>query len=138
MSSIIYRVTNIITGKSYVGQTRQTLEKRWKQHLTDSKRKRFNYYFYNAIRKYGPHSWTKEIVEEIFDIELLNERERYWISFFNTMNDGYNMTSGGEQGKIFSDASRQKLSLSKMGCIPWNKGLRYKSINQSLSKLGRK
>jgi group I intron endonuclease len=97
--SIIYCITNKVNGKKYVGQTITTLEKRWKDHLLDSKH--LNYYFYKAIRKYGSDCWELEILEETED---LAERERFWIKKLGTFNNsqiGYNCTSGGEVGKKF-------------------------------------
>jgi hypothetical protein len=49
-----------------------------------------------AIRHYGPDSFTFEVLEEVINIEDLNVREIYWIAYYNTYNDGYNETLGGE------------------------------------------
>ena len=50
---IIYKITNIINGKSYIGQTAYSLNERWLSHLSDMVKKKDNNYFHNAIRKYG-------------------------------------------------------------------------------------
>lgn len=109
---IIYKITNTVNGKSYIGQTRLSLEKRWKRHKKDSTRLNFNFYFYNAIRKYGTECWTTEILENLNDISKLDERETYWISYYDTFNPekGYNSTSGGSNGRIVSENTKQKLS----------------------------
>lgn len=91
MKGIIYKITNKVNGKSYIGQTRYTLEFRWKQHL----HKRDNAYFHNAIHKYGEDNFQLEILEEC-DIELLNSREIYYIAKYNTFKEGYNLTIGGD------------------------------------------
>ena len=93
----IYCVYCLITGKKYIGKTRQKITTRIKQHYKD--RKRLNYLFYRAINKYGWKSFIWGIIEEC-DIKVLNEREEYWISFYRTNQSqyGYNMSSGGEFG----------------------------------------
>lgn len=91
MKGIIYKITNKVNSKSYIGQTRYTLEFRWKQHI----HKQDNTYFHNAIRKYGADSFTREILEEC-NIEDLNSREIFYIAKFDTFNSGYNLTIGGD------------------------------------------
>lgn len=91
MKGIIYKITNKVTGKSYIGQTRYTLEFRWRQHL----HKKDNTYFHNSIKKYGPDNFTKEILEEC-EYSELNSKEIYYIAKYNTFNNGYNLTIGGD------------------------------------------
>lgn len=93
----IYCAHCILTGKKYIGKTRQKLEKRIKQHYTD--RKKLNYLFYRAINKHGFDNFIWGVIEKC-DISLLNEKEEYWISFYKSNNKkyGYNMSSGGEFG----------------------------------------
>lgn len=112
--SIIYRITNTINGKSYIGQTQQDLSERWKQHQRESSRK-LSRKFYNAIHKYGTECWSLEILEEVDNIDLLNECEIYWISYYNTLKDGYNSTTGGFQGTEISDEVKKKMSESHIG-----------------------
>lgn len=92
----IYKITNLINGKCYIGQTSRTIEERFKQHLKDSKKEeRINYPLYRAFNKYGLNNF--EIIEiEKCEIEKLNEREVYWIDYYNSFYDGYNQTLGGE------------------------------------------
>lgn len=96
---IIYKYTNTINNKSYIGQTIQSLEKRHKRHLQDSKND--NLYFHRALKKYGAENFSLEIIEDNVPEDLLDEREKYWIKLYNTfyLNDeGYNMTEGGQWG----------------------------------------
>ena len=92
MAWVIYKHTNIVNGKVYIGQT-QNIDQRWAYdgHNYDPVFK-----FGKAIRKYGWHSFTHEIVEDnIGSQELANEREIYWISYYDSYKHGYNMTIGG-------------------------------------------
>ena len=108
--SIIYRITNQITQKAYIGQTTKTIYYRWYHHCYDAIKVNLNFKFYNAIRKYGIECWILETLEEIEDVNLLNEREIYWINYYNTFNNGYNSSSGGNQKTLYSEETRKKHS----------------------------
>ena len=110
---IIYRIYNTITTKSYIGQTVCSLKKRWSEHIRDSKRA--DYKFSRALRKYSKESWNVEVLEEIFDLNLLNEREEYWIVKYNSIKNGYNSMSSGNNGRLHSDESKRKMSQVKIG-----------------------
>ena len=102
MFGYIYKITNKVNGKAYVGKTTDTVQVRWKENLKDFKRKRCaNHPLYRAIRKYGIDAFNVETIEEA-DLDVLSERETYWIEYFNTYSDGYNATSGGD-GKVLYD-----------------------------------
>lgn len=94
MKGIIYKITNKVNGKSYIGQTRYTIEFRWRQH----QHKKDNTYFHNAIHKYGIQNFNVEVLEEC-DVEKLNSREIFYIAKYNTFKEGYNLTIGGEGNK---------------------------------------
>lgn len=82
----------------YIGQTIKTIEQRWAEHLNTAKRKNNNVGFllHNKMRAHGIENFSISLVEET---ENLNEREKYWIQYYNTYVDqgGYNLTLGGEQ-----------------------------------------
>ena len=88
----IYKITNIIDNKCYIGQS-VNIYKRWKDHETRSQKE--NTPLYLAIRKYGLENFTFEIIEKV-NKEGLNEREKYWIKYYNSYNNGYNQTIGGD------------------------------------------
>lgn len=103
----IYKITNITNGKIYVGQSTD-IYRRWNQHKKSCK----NPDIYEklshcpalicAFRKYGEDAFRYDIVE-ICDKSELNEREIYWIGFFDsrtTSGKGYNLTDGGETGNF--------------------------------------
>lgn len=98
----IYKITNILNGKSYIGKTMQTIEARWKKHCNDFHLPRCNKRpLYNAMTKYGIDAFKIETLEECSDIEV-NEREKYWIQYYDTFTNGYNATLGGD-GKAYID-----------------------------------
>lgn len=103
MTGYIYKITNKINGKAYVGKTTRTVQERWEEHLHDSTKKQYytNRPLYKAIRKYGSDGFTVETLEKV-DLEHLSEREIYWIEYFHTYTEGYNATVGGD-GKILYD-----------------------------------
>lgn len=96
----IYKITNLINGKMYIGQTKRSIDIRWKEHL----RSKDDSPIHKAFRKYGIENFKIETLEECAD-ELLNEKEIYYIKQYNSYNGhiGYNATPGGEsnaQGAI--------------------------------------
>lgn len=98
MSIGIYRIINNINGKVYIGQSTD-IEKRWIKHKNAPFNENSNCYntpFSRAIRKYGTDVFSFEIIEQCLNEEL-NEKEIYWISFYNSTNKekGYNICLGG-------------------------------------------
>lgn len=106
MSIGIYKITNQINGKVYIGQSVH-INQRWNQHRSaafNSNDKDYNKYFYCSIRKYGLKNFIFEIIEECKQEEL-NEKEIYWIKYYDSTNKekGYNVLSGGNQGGFIYD-----------------------------------
>lgn len=92
----IYKITNIINGKLYIGQTSSSIEERWKEHIKDSQKENIkNRPLYKAINKYGINSFKIDIIEEIINNDIAS-REKYWIEYFGTFKYGYNATIGGD------------------------------------------
>ena len=111
----IYEITNEINGKKYVGQTRIGVNRRFTEHKRDAKRSirdnEFHSILYRAMEKYGIENFSISILESDIPIDLLNEREIYWIKKENTFVDdgyGYNLTRGGGQKCVISDATKEK------------------------------
>lgn len=96
----IYKITNKINNKCYIGQSRD-IEKRWKEHIRHSKDEftKNKPPIHRAINKYGPQSFTFEILVEC-SIEDLDELEKYYIKKFNSTDKciGYNIKEGGNNG----------------------------------------
>lgn len=91
----IYKITNQINQKSYIGLTTSSIEERWREHLQVVNKFKNQRPLYSAIAKYGVNNFTIEKLEEV-DNDFLAEREIYWINYFNTYQKGYNATLGGD------------------------------------------
>ena len=102
----IYKITKISNGKSYIGQSND-IERRFKEHQSKGKSSRIPLDI--AIQKYGIYAFTYEILEEC-PLNKLDEREQYWIKYYNTVNNGYNCSYGGEQQSIGENNGRAKLT----------------------------
>ena len=97
--SYIYKIINDINNKVYVGKTEFSIEKRFKEHCTDAFRDRNEKRpLYAAMRKYGIEHFKIELIEETENPE---EREIYWIGYFNGYTQGYNATKGGDGKKLY-------------------------------------
>jgi group I intron endonuclease len=126
--AIIYEIVNTTNNRSYVGQTRRTLNERLNYHKNENRK---STPLYNAIRKYGWENFSFHIVEEC-EIDDINDREIYWIAEKKTLYpNGYNLTTGGNQcshnqytkdkisrqrtGMKFSDTHRENIRRSRLG-----------------------
>ena len=118
----IYKITNSINNKSYFGKT-YDCEKRFEQHLLESYNQNQPSYktiFHKAIRKYGWHNFTKEIIYQTKYEDHAHAMEEYFIRENNShyrFGYGYNMTYGGEGTRgIHRDAlTRQRMSAAQIG-----------------------
>ena len=98
----IYKIENKLNGKVYIGQTVKTVEKRFNQHKNNSNKEYFSQIvLYKAFNKYGIENFECVELEEI-DNELLDEREKYWIEYYDSYFDGYNSTLGGRATQLYN------------------------------------
>lgn len=101
----IYKITNKINQKVYIGKTQCSIERRFREHLDSSKRARCEKRpLYDAMNKYGVENFSVELVEET---NIPEEREKYWINYYRSYIgfsdcNGYNATLGGD-GKAYAD-----------------------------------
>ena len=129
MSNTIYKATNSINGKSYIGFD-SAWPKRMNRHLENANYNREGK-FYDAIRKHGWNNFEWEILYQSDDKEYtLNVMEPHFIREHKTFNHGYNMTEGGEgcfgatTNKIWINDGTNHKRLEKSQLIPegWTKG----------------
>lgn len=93
----VYRLTNRVSGKSYIGCTTKGIQNRWALHVRDAKFSKSRYLILQAIRKYGAETFVVEVVGVAESLESMFDLERHWIRESNTISPrGYNMTSGGD------------------------------------------
>jgi len=104
LCGIIYSATNIINNKKYIGQSTFSLEKRKKEHLNHLYQQKYT--FQKAMKKYGVENFNWETIDHAHSQEELNNKEKFWIDYYNTYGrDGYNMTTGG-QGVVLTGEKR--------------------------------
>jgi group I intron endonuclease len=134
---IIYKVTNLVNGKVYIGQTVREFEIRKTQHIYDTISNKDNSIFHKALLKYGQDKFQWEIIDNAETEEELNKKEIYWINFYNSYiraknSNGYNMTIGGEgmSGYKHSDESKEKISKVKKGSKHHNAKLTEEDVLQ--------
>lgn len=110
MRGFIYKITNKINGKSYIGQTIQNVKERFYQHCaTKCSQAILNMVIHKAINKYGKSNFTIEVIEEVESTNL-NDREKYWIRYYDSYNNGYNSTEGGQDGiKLFKNLDTESI-----------------------------
>ena len=99
----IYKITNKINGKCYIGQS-DNITARWQKHRKtpfNPNSRCYNYPLYRAIRKYGLENFTFEVVEEC-SIDELEEKEIAYIAQYNAYGDfGYNQNEGGPHARRY-------------------------------------
>jgi len=145
----IYKITNKINQKVYIGQTIQSLCQRWREHTS---KKSHCVKLVSAMKKYGKHNFSIELIETCPTVEESNRKEVHWIFYYDSIENGYNIMFGGDNKTMSSDTKlkisktkvgeknpmygkpawnrnkkltkthTENLSISHLGQIPWNKG----------------
>jgi group I intron endonuclease len=103
---IIYKAVNKVNGKIYIGQTRSTVDQRIYEHLKIGG----SPVFHKALKKYGIKSFELSIIDFADSIQELNQKEVYWIKFYNSkIPNGYNLTDGGNGpiGYVWTEVQRR-------------------------------
>lgn len=96
----IYKIINDINDRVYIGKTERDIQTRFKEHCRDYKRQDIkNRPLYRAMRKYGIEHFQIKLIEET---DSPNEKEIYWIQYYNSYHNGYNATLGGDGMCIYN------------------------------------
>ncbi len=129
---LVYKLTNKINGKAYIGITSRDESARWSEHKVRAKQGVRNSRLYDAIRKYGPDTFSREVIASASTEDELRKLERRYIQEFDTYENGYNSNLGGygflhfpehirikiglaQKGKFVPPKTREKMSLAKLG-----------------------
>ena len=111
----IYKITNIQNNKVYIGQTVRPIEQRFKRHLTDALNNILDTHFARAIRKYGKENFIIEQIDEAQTQDELNQKEQYWIKYYNSVNEGYNETDAISKcgGNTYQSKTEEEMEVIK-------------------------
>ena len=88
----IYKISNTENDKVYIGQSKRPVDKRFNRHINDAVNLKLDTHFARAIRKYGADKFNIEIIDSAETQKELNEKERYWIHFYDSIKNRYNET----------------------------------------------
>lgn len=120
----IYKITNKVNGKIYIGQVyNKSVQDRFERHIREANPKH-HIVLDRAIYKYGKENFVCEQIDSANSLEELNQKEKYWIKFYNSTNKniGYNLTDGGEGGNTYMfkseeemDEIKHKISIANSG-----------------------
>ena len=114
---IVYKITNLINNKVYIGQTVQKPYRRWKRHKQNCRLTNLTYPLYNSMRKHGIENFTFDVILECETLEELNKMEKLAIINFDSTNPekGYNISLGGNNKGKHSEETKRKISQSQVG-----------------------
>ena len=118
---VIYKITNTINGKCYIGQTIEGFDRRYRKDFC----KLHDGYLKNAMNKYGVNNFDFcKVLDIAFSKEELDIKEKHYIKLYKSNNKkyGYNLTEGGQNASSYQNKTeeemieiKRKLSVSKMG-----------------------
>jgi hypothetical protein len=128
MFGYIYLTENVITGKKYIGQKRGNFCPMYKGS---------GVYLKEALNLYGKENFIVSLIEEAKDVIELNDKERYWISYYNAAesDDFYNLSTGGDcWGSPKSSSTREKIRQKALGRPAPNKGIPNPKASEMMLK----
>ena len=136
----IYKITNTLNDKVYIGQTIKTVQKRFTQHKNNSNKEYFSQIvLYKAFNKYGIESFICEEIEEVPN-DKLDEREKYWIEYYDSYFNGYNSTLGGRTTQLYNwdtdDIIEKYMILRSARAVAKEIGCDHSTIDRILNENG--
>ena len=105
----IYKIVNKINNKVYIGQTICFKKRKYSHKISLNKGKSRCRKLQYSWNKHGESNFKFEIIETCTK-DILNEREIYWINFYNSVNNGYNLENGGTLNKGLSKETKKLMS----------------------------
>lgn len=120
----IYKITNLINNKIYVGQTVKTANERLQEHIKNALVFNKDFHLSKAIRKYGAENFVTEEIDYAKTKIIANQKETYWINKLKTdkRDIGYNMTKGGDGGNTYLVKTEDEMTLIKQKISNSNTG----------------
>ena len=136
----IYKITNTLNDKVYIGQTIKTVQKRFTQHKNNSNKEYFSQIvLYKAFKKYGIENFICEEIEEVPN-DKLDEREKYWIEYYDSYFNGYNSTLGGRATQLYNwdtdDIIEKYMILKSARAVAKEIGCDHSTIDRILNENG--
>ena len=114
---VIYKITNLVNKKCYIGQTVQSPVRRWTEHRRDLRSGvHCNSHLQSAWDKTNESDWLFEIIDTAKSIDQLNKLEVKYINEYKSVINGYNLTYGGEN-KLASMATKQRIAKASSGRV---------------------
>ena len=117
---VLYRAVSLVDGKMYIGKTIGSFYKRAKRHNSNSNAYKYDCYFYNAIRKHGIDSFEWDILRICDNDKELEAWEQYYILYYDTYKNGYNMTLGGGGTIGYKPTKESNDKRKRAGVNHWN------------------
>ena len=111
----IYKITNLINNKVYIGQSARGTQQRFKRHIQDAVSERLDTHLARAIRMYGPENFTVEVIDTADTQDELNQKEQYWIRHYDSIKHGYNETDATYKCGGNTYMSKTELELFSIG-----------------------
>ena len=117
-SNEVYKITNKVNGKIYIGITNQGSGTRYRHHWYEARTGEPSP-IHKAMAKYGEDNFTLEIIDFADTYDELKEKEKFYIKKFNSMDRsvGYNLTEGGDGtfGRLHSEETKEKIRQKALG-----------------------
>ena len=109
----IYKITNSVNNKCYIGQSIRPVEQRFHRHLNDANK--LDTYLAKAIHKYGKDKFSIEVIDTAMNQEELNKKEQYWIRTYNSIEEGYNETDALDKcgGNTYQSKTPEEMEVIK-------------------------
>lgn len=111
----IYKITNYQNNKVYIGQTIRPVHQRFQRHMNDAMHNILDTHFARAIRQYGPTNFSYCIIDTATTQKELNEKEQYWIKYYDSVKNGYNETDAIEKcgGNTYQSKTEEEMEIIK-------------------------
>jgi group I intron endonuclease len=121
MAWTIYCHTHIETGRRYIGQTKNDMSRRWRDHVRSAKSPAAGWFFAAAIRKYGAEAFSHRVLEVCGTLEEANDAEAAWIDSFSTRHPefGFNLRPGGRLKTIPQSKASTRSKISDAARKHW-------------------